>query len=354
MGLALGCGGFSSRPVAAQVTEGVTLDPIVSHSVARSGFRTNDMINGADCLADDRLNFQMTVAGNQNTEVQIWAGAGCEVPANRSPSAQAPCWMLFNMPVANGSMIAELHARDILSGRTLHVPGGTTPVAPVGTLVDGVGLAACDPSNVEPSEVLEIQLFFMLVDDNSSVIGNTATWTARAKIGGPLPPAQVSVESGSERLRVRFRYDNDQSPDVAINGYTFYCDPPPSSVMTTAADAADAQPRCDDSKTELMAGSIADAKYRCATASISATEAELLHLQASQPYHVAMAASDTFDNIGPLSTVACGVPRTRDVEARACSVSRRRAPHGVGLCSVAFALWGLGFARRRASAKRRA
>jgi len=334
-------------------TTGVTLDPIVTHSIARSAFRTFEKINEADCVDDDVLTFHMTVTANQNANLEIWAGTDCALFVNRTTTAETLCWKLFSAPVGTDGLVADLHVRDILAGRTLNVPGSDTPVAPVGTLVNGVGLEACDPRNLESSAPFEIQLFFIPVDGTASVVDNFATWTARAKIVGPPPPQQMNVESGGESLLARFRYDNYQSNDATINGFTFYCDPPPSSATAAAAVAPDAQPLCDDSKTELMAGSTPDPKYQCATASISASKAEISNLQASTPYHVAMAASDTFQNLGPLSTVACGVPRTKDVEVRACSVSRRGAPHGVGLCSVAFALWGLHFARRRASTKRR-
>jgi hypothetical protein len=349
MRLALGLWVLSPGRAEAQVT-GVMLDPIVIHSVARTGFRTNDTINAADCVDDDVLTFNMTATGNQNTDVEIWAGTDCELLVNRTTTAETLCWKLFSAPVRNGTMTAYLHARDILAGRTLNVPGSNTPAAPVGTIVNGVGLEACDPRNLVSSAAFEIQLFFMLVDGNASVVGNLAKWTARAKIAGPPPPQQMNVESGSESLLAWFRYVNNQSNDVTSDGYTFFCDPPPSSAAAAATAAPDAQPLCDDSKTALVAGSTADPKYRCATAPISATEAEIANLQASTPYHVAMAVSDTYGNLGPLSPVACGVPRTKDVEVSACSVSRRRAPHGVGLSAAALAFWSLRFARRRARA----
>lgn len=311
------------------------------------------MINQADCVNDDVLSFGLTVAGTQNAEVQVWAGTACETVENRSISADAPCWMLFSAPPGTGSLTASLHVRDILAGRTLNLIGNN-PLAPVGTLV--AGPEACVPTNLELSQMFQIQLYFMLVDDRSSVIGEVATWTARAKIVGPPPPAQMTVESGSERLLVHFQYQPEQRLDATFNGYTFYCDPPPSSAMPTGASpgTSDAQPLCD-STTELMAGSAAEAKYVCGGASATATEGEILDLQASTPYHVAIAATDTFQNIGLLSTVACGVPRTKDVEVRACSVSRRGAPRGVGLgaAALALALWSLRLARRRAGATRR-
>jgi hypothetical protein len=187
--------------------------------------------------------------------------------------------------------------------------------------------------------------------------------TAEIKLAGPPAPDEITAATGADRLVVHFAYET-VPVDQIINGYQFYCDPPPGA-QSVADAGASAAAACDGSPSSvLLPGSTAvDGAYVCGSASKDATSATIADLVNQVPYNVAVAAIDPFQNVGPLSPVTCGVPMAPgkdDRDVKACSFSPHCAYRRVALAPLELALTltltltlvGCRRARRRTRARR--
>jgi hypothetical protein len=58
-----------------------------------------------------------------------------------------------------------------------------------------------------------------------------------------------------------------------------------------------------------LTGQVADPKYQCGSASLSATGGNAVGLVNGVSYTVGVAATDTYANVGTLSTLTCQVPQ---------------------------------------------
>jgi hypothetical protein len=97
---------------------------------------------------------------------------------------------------------------------------------------------------------------------------------------------------------------------------------------------------CGDAPSKVLAGGadVPGTEFRCGTAQQTSRTANATGLVNGVPYNVAVAAFDTFDNIGPLSEPTCKAPQPvtgfykayRDSGGRGgggfCSFSPRREP----------------------------
>lgn len=360
----------------------------VMHSRTVSGYRTNVQINYDDCITDDLITFSVNLANRGTYPLQIWAGNNsCTTATNRTTTTLSGCWLLYSSLPTTNSFTVQLHVRDILwgqtsgsvttgstggtggttdtggSGGTTDVGGssGTTAVGgsggttdtggttgtstlPTGTLIQNMGPEVCE-DRTGVSKANSLVVTFMLIDTSNAnaVVGTSATWTTQYKLLAPAPPSQVSADVGDTLLPIHFSYPNNQSNDATINGYQFFCDPPPG--VDGAADAGAVAVPVETGKltancqsSTLAADTIADKKYRCGTASVSATAGNATGLVNGVSYNVGVSATDTFDNVGKLSTLTCQVPqpvtgffkayRAAGGEAGGafCSFSRKREP----------------------------
>jgi len=363
----------------------------VTHSLARTGYRKNTQINFADCDQDDVLTFSTVLTNRASYVLEAWAGTACDQLANRTTANTTLCWKLFSaLPSSTANPNAPtipIHVRDLLAGKTVYGAqtgsttdgssgssgtggtdaGGTGGTAgtggtdaagtggsagtttttsgrtlPVGTLVTGTGPEACiDNSGV--AVVTPITIFFMLVDGNSAIQGTPVQWAGNYKLLAPNPPDTVTATVGDGLLPVHFKYANNQSNDTTINGYKLYCDPPRSAMIggdgglvPVATDAGPVTPNCTSGA--LIEGTLADPAYECGSASLSATAANATGLTNGISYNVGVAAIDTYENIGKLSTLTCQVPQPVDGFFKAyraaggeggggfCSFSRKGGP----------------------------
>jgi hypothetical protein len=327
------------RLAAAQITPGVTLSAAgITHSIARDGFRTSNILNHRDCVDDDIVSFPLSLTNRGSYRLEVWVGFGCDELVNRT-SSLAQCWRVFSeLPLAN-SRLVSVPVRSMVAGYTspLVNSANMNSDAGVGTLAQA-GPEVCVQSDL--SVVTPITVYFMLIDpSDEQIAGTSATWTGKFKLAGPPPPDEISAAAGAKSLVVHFAYDNNQSDDPTINGYTFYCDPAPGAEPLPAADAGTA---CDSSQlTVLMPGAVPEGANLCASAPLTAVSANIVGLQPGVPYRVAMAVADTFANLGPLSSVTCGVPLAEDRNVSACTFSPRRASRRVpfGLLGLTLAGW---------------
>jgi hypothetical protein len=345
------------QPAQAQLAPTVALaaTPVV-HSIPRTGFRLNTQINYADCRDDDVLDFSVVLTNRSSFALQAWAGTGCDQLTNRTTTGATLCWKLYDSLPNTTVPTVDIHVRDLLAGKTIYGTGTTTTTTtddagvvdagvagtggatstggaggiggtagattvttgtitlPTGTLVTGTGPQACvDTSDIPVATALTV--YFMLVDGNSNIQGTFAQWAAMYKLLAPNPPDTVTANVGDTLLPIQFNYVDNQSNDTTINGYQFFCDPPPgpagaadAGIVPVATDAGEVMPDCQAS-TELSAGSVADPKFACGSASLSATAGNAVGLVNGVSYHVGVSATDTYANVGKLSTLACEVPQ---------------------------------------------
>jgi hypothetical protein len=357
----------------------VTLLGTVTHSITRTGFRLNTQLNYADCIGDDNITFSLSLANRASYPLQVWAGNNsCSTATNRTTTTAAGCWLLYNALPSNNTPTIKLNVRDILWGQTvgsvttgtITTTGGTggasgvadggtvtsgtggvdagtdtttTSTLPTGTLIDFDDINACTDNSGIPA-VVNLAVTFMLVDpSNSENALASAAWPGTYKLLAPNPPDNVSAAVGDTLLPVQFSYIDNQSTDMTINGYQIFCDPPPgggaadAGVTPVPTDAGLVTPDCSNDS-QLVAGEIAASKFQCGSASLSATSANATNLVNGVSYHVGVAATDTYENIGKVSTLSCEVPQPVDgffKEYRAaggkggggfCSFSMKREP----------------------------
>ena len=393
------------RGAPAQVagTPSVTLPTTgLTHSIpVRSGNRLATQLNFADCEQGDVLKFSVTIANGGNLILQAWAGTGCDQLANRTNSVSTLCWKLYDSPAGNTGTLqqeVDINVRDLLAGITLYggtgststggsggtggdtsvtggtggdtsVTGGTGGdtsgtggtggdtggssgttgttatgggILATGTLVINSGTDACiDKTGV--SLITPINVYFMLVDGTRALQGTFAQWAGTYKLLAPAPPATVTADIGEDLLPLHF--SSNQSGDKTLNGYQFFCDPPPG--LAAAEDAGVAPgggeagesgdgglviPVCTPSSL-LEPGTVPDQKFLCGSTGPTATAGNATGLVNGVAYHVGVATKDTYDNVGKLSVLACNVPQPVNGFFKAYRLAGGQG--GGGFCSFA-------------------
>ncbi len=332
----------------------LTLSSAVTHKLPRTGFRLNTQINYADCVGDDQITFGVDLANRASYPLQVWAGNNsCATATNRTTTTLSGCWLLYNALPNTNNITVTLNVRDILWGQTEGAisvgstttttagtggttdttdsgvvtgtggtagvdAGTTTPTTstlPTGTLIDFDDINACTDNSGIPV-VTQLAVTFMLVDpSNAENAISSVAWPATYKLLAPNPPDTVTAGIGDGLIPIQFSYLNNQSNDTTINGYQFFCDPPPGAAAAADAgvtpvptDAGPVVPNCAVS-TVLIQGVVGPAGYQCGSASLSATAGNAVGLVDGISYNVGVSATDTYANVGKLSTLACEVPQ---------------------------------------------
>jgi hypothetical protein len=337
---------LGANPARAQTapSPSVTLADIVTHSIARDGYRTNNLLNFSDCESDDVITFSLLLSERQSNTLEVWAGTQCDDLTARTTVGATQCWLVASLMPTSDTELVPVHLRDILAGRTVFASttGSSQTLPQPGTVITGTDANACfDPSGIPVAN--QITLYFMLVDGSKAISGTAATWTAKYKLIGPPPPDQVTATPAARSLDIHFEYANFQTSDITINGFQFYCDPAPGTTSDAGASTA-----CDElAQTQtLTPGELAHSNALCGDANLSATSGTTYGLEIGVPYHVAVAAVDTFQNVGPLSNLACGIPES-DSTSRACGCAvPGPSPRGA-LPVLGFMLALVGLSRRR-------
>jgi len=388
----------------------------VTHTAPRNANRLNTFINKADCLADDVMTFPITATNFAGYAFQAWVGNGCDATATRKLAGQTQCWKVLDTTVqagasglSSGSTSVQIHVRDIVTGFTNLFGGsgstgtagtggaaggtaasagsggtagtdtggttsggdtstaGTSSGVGIGELISGSSAAACEQPNAQNVQgATTLTIYFMLLNTSTGDAVASTPWAGSFKLVGPPAPDVVTAGIGGNLLVVNFKYSTAPA-DQTGNGYYIYCDPPPGSAA--AADAGllgdggiGTALTCPQPSSEvLVAGNDppTGTKYRCGSGQKTSQTANATGLINNVPYNVAVAAVDIYENVGPLSQLACEVPQPitgfykayRDAGGTAgggfCSFSTKREP------LILIALFGLAFGlvlRRRRSA----
>jgi len=185
------------------------------------------------------------------------------------------------------------------------------------------------------------------------MVGGQFVYKVTYKLNAPAPPSGVTSGSGENIAPVY--WTTPSVGDTTIDGYQFYCDPGPGK---TGLDESDVEwdpnilPVDCPASSILTPGTRPEDKYKCGSANKGSTSGTATNLVNMVPYRVAVAATDTYRNVGVISEAACAIPQpvTGFFEAYRgaggeggggyCSFSRHARPVllltvlGLGLCLV--------------------
>jgi hypothetical protein len=290
----------------------------VSHTIARDGYRVNTAINYADCRDEDAIQFSLSLASRGSYALEAWAGSACDTESNRTNSSSTLCWKVYSAVPNTNYPVLSIPVRSILYGRTLASGSSSSTVdtSDAGTSTSsepGVPDACHDKTTSASAQTITV--YFMFVDGGESAQGTITKWVATYKLVAPPPPDHVSAGVGEDLLIVDFSYD-DANSDTTINGYQFFCDPPPGAAAAADAgvipeDGGGALPSCTVSSRLVPGTRVTDElqQFRCGQASSTAASGMATGLVNYVAYNVAVAATDTFENVGELSPLGCQGPQ---------------------------------------------
>jgi hypothetical protein len=304
-----------------------------------------DQINRENCLDNEQITFQLGVNGNPGSSYRLgaWTGSGCDTATNRVGS-NATCRRVGDdMPYELNSPLT-LGVQQIIEGVN-RTGSASTGEGGAGSGDDGV----CDGSEAP----VGFTLHFLLVNSNGeSPAGYTfPKWDAEFDLEGPEPPNGVKAGVGENRLIISWSIPDDTTA-ADMDGYYFFCDPPPGT-GTPVADggvAACGSPVVSDATAcgRALGGNVTSGETSALTNGVS--------------YAVSVAGRDTFFNYGEPSDPACARPEPvtgffeayRESGGKAgggfCSIGGGRSSALAGLGAVA--LLGLALRRRAARARK--
>ena len=347
-------------------------------------------INLKDCISEDFFNFTVTLSsglGLANYGLEVWAGTACDQTTARPPSQTPTCWEVADArsPTYPNVSAIKVPVQRLLSGRTGGsdidagantggtdstggTGGGTTDVGGGGTSSGGTssgGSSSGVPSECRATASVTaaqpLTIYFMLVNADKTV-ASQVQYKVTFKLNAPSPPTNVQTGIGENIAPISWDAPTNNTDQATIDGYQLYCDPAPGmdGVIESGIewDPNILPADCVES-TVLKAGARPDDKYKCGTATKTATRANAAGLINNVPYNVSVATTDTYRNVGVIAEPACAKPQpvTGFFEAyRAaggeggggfCSFSRHKQP------LLLFTVLGIGLSlvlrRRRAT-----
>jgi len=359
-------------------------------SEAKKRLVNPEAFNYADCLANQSLDITYTTtAPDANKTLEVWAGQqDCKPIAARSGTTQQ-CWKVAPNLTAALTGNVKIPIRNIVNRRT-----GTDVVDSSGNaaVCNGIALST-------------FSLYFMWFQGTGTdPVGTPDQVDIQVKTLGPSALTGLSVAPGNTRLIVTFSAVGEAGV-ADQQGIRVYCDDKPTSTTTTtkevtvcndaaaatpedagdgeATDAAPVDAGCTTT-TETVSGGAAcssvaltpaaadsglptlpDEKYLCAEiggntgARVVVENINGLPLVNDKTYAVAVAAVDSFGNVGSLADPTCATPGAttdfwqlyRDSGGQAGGCSSESAPIG-GLFSAIPVLGALLAVVRRRVARR--
>lgn len=313
-------------------------------------------VNYQDCVDDQRIRFPLQLQGFQGqASLQVWAGLGgadCKQQQNRS-GINATCWQLVTGVPLQVNPIVEIPVRAIMSGAPPFKPAEP-----------GTGSQMCGTIDLAQISVQ----FLYFAPGQLATPAQSKEVAIEIDTVGPRPPTGLRTEPGNGRIKVLWDNISGEGGVSVLTGVKVYCDevtgaprtPPPTDTGTSQpvdrcvevpnapdANAPDADAGttlvCEDAGTSTStddAGTsstavacsspnfgedvIPDAEfskqYECGSiagsvgTSVTATTLRgqpLKNRTAEAPsveYAVAVAATDPFNNVGPLSSPICEYP----------------------------------------------
>lgn len=320
----------------------------------RSSALNPEAVNLQDCIDDQKIRFPVVLSNFEvNASLQVWAGlagADCTKQEYRSGS-NATCWQLSTGLPLQSTQNVDLPVRAIMAGAPPYKPQAL-----------GTNDAMCGQVDLA---TISVQFLYFSP-------GQLATSSANHSVSvtvdtvGPLPPSGIKTLPGNTRIAVRWDNISGEGGVSNVTGIKVYCDPAifssAGSTSTTDAttnattdasctevpnetdggdggdDDAGTTVVCDGgtddagisssssgpvctspnlaptSGTKIVPDANFDAKYKCGeiagNSGIQATATSIagVPLENNKSYAVAIAATDAYGNLGPLSAVYCETP----------------------------------------------
>lgn len=315
-------------------------------------------VNYQDCIDDQKIRFPLQLGSFEgNASLQVWAGLGgadCKNQQNRT-GINATCWPLVTGVPLQVNPIVDIPVRAIMSGAPPFKPAEPATGADMCGKID----------------LAQISVQFLYFSPGQlATPSQSKDMAVEVDTIGPAAPTGLRTEPGNGRITVRWDNISGEGGLSVLTGVRVYCDevtgggttPPPADSGTTNEPAeasceevpnepdanfpdADAGTTtvCEDagsSTTEDEAGTPStatscsspnwgsdiipdaefNAKFGCgqitgnAGTSVIAEKLggqSLKNRTADSPevtYAVAVAATDAFNNVGPLSSPICEYP----------------------------------------------
>lgn len=256
-------------------------------------------INYDECLHNEVFDFYLTVT-NPMYQLEVWAGTE-DCGSKRSLQDHGQCWIVASDSSGALNVTVPVPVRRIVSN---HVGADSAtlqdPDEELGTDVCGQSL---DKSGVQ------LALYFFL-QNGGQVVGTEQKWdpTNLGGVGydmiGPAPPGSISTGMGENQLIVNLE---DVQTDADRERFAAYCAPAVAD-DGTFVPSPDAPPTCLTD--QLTPGVRPDSTLKCGeaneTSNAITTDANLVN---DQLYAVGVSGQDIIGNAGPLSTLACGIPK---------------------------------------------
>jgi hypothetical protein len=302
----------------------------------RADDRLINRFNRKDCLDDAIATFSVSIRNAPtNALFQVWSGTGCDQYANRSPTAVSNTCTRLTDELAPLDQTVVLHLRDML--------------ADYGATVDQ-SASECDASST--AGLQNRSLYFVVSDpsNNMTLATGNGTWAFSYDVKAPPPPSNVSANSGDGSLVTRF---TAPSGETNLLHYRFYCslvgDAPATSGTggtdgtagtggtagtsgtdaTAGVDSGGAAAETGGTGSDGTAGTAAAVDPFCQSSILvpgqpppsDAIDCGSIGAQGANggetspildndvQYVVAVATEDNVNNVGVLSSLACGVPR---------------------------------------------
>ena len=314
-------------------------------------------LNFDDCHDNVKIRFTLTMStvDTSNFSLQAWAGPSDCGPVAARTASTAACWPVSSGNIAQAtSRTFDVNVRDIASqiGRT--TTGINLTYSPADATVCSSGVTGASAINV----------YFLLVPSaNGDATGANSPF--KIKLTGPPAPTVTSVGAGDTLLNVNWK----PATDSDTQGFYIFTDPPLSAVsdagaITTCADAGFSDGGVDDSGNPInipndasctsqtisvadggscntnalvggTAGSLLKAFSTGSPTGNTSTSLSVTGLTDGVTYNVAVAATDSYGNIGPISSSTppstCGVPAPIDDFWK---IYRERGGTAGGSCDV--------------------
>jgi hypothetical protein len=356
-----------ARPASAQVAgAGATITVVNEASLVRTDANGNtiqkrpltlnpEAVNFQDCVDNQNILFTLQETGFEaNAQIQQWAsnGGDCTQQTARSGGVQT-CWQLGSNIALQPTVTVSIPVRKIMSGAIPNSPTAPNDSASVCGTVD--------------LSTISVQFLYFSPGQPATAASNQ-TVSVIVDTVGPDPPTGLSALPGNTRIAVSWNnisggaaVDDAGSQSTggtgggltALTGVNVFCDPaqggatptPGTPVCTTVPNVVDAGPDADASTEDAGTtqvctdGGSPTSSSECGSVNLSTSDGGKIQPTTDfinkfgcgsitgntgnqvvagsvggQPlvngtrYAVAVAATDAYGNLGPLSDVVCETP----------------------------------------------
>jgi hypothetical protein len=289
----------STITIGSKVTRRLSTDPIGFDGYH---FRTANRwwINWDECRANEYFDFYITLTDPRN-RLEVWAGTE-NCATSRSSQDHGQCWIVASNDAPQQNFTISVPVRRIVSNHT-----GVNSAELQDPEV--LGTAICDQST--DSDGTKLQLYFFLQDGGQVVSGSEQTWdpTNLGGVGfdmiGPEPPESITTGMGEQQLSVNLKGVEAEPDRERFAAFCALADEQDENAeFIPAADAL----TCPTM--QLVPGERPDSALKCGEANETSETITTNHnLINDQVYAVGVAGEDIIGNAGPLSTLACGIPK---------------------------------------------